>query len=69
MFFYIALFAWLGGVVVSFVNGNRRLPTIVLLLGLVLVALTFTGIAGYFGVAGIAILAAIIWIANKADTI
>jgi len=68
MFFYIALFAWLGGVVVSFVNGNRRLPTIVLLLGLVLVGLTFWGKAGSFGMAGIAILAALIWIANKADT-
>jgi hypothetical protein len=69
MFFYIALFAWLGGVVVSFVNGNRLLPTIVLLLGVVLVALTFTGVLGYFGLAGIAILATIIWIANKADTL
>ena len=67
MFFYIALFAWLSGVVVSYANDNRRLPTTVLLLGLVLGALTFWGKAGYFGVAGIAILAAIIWIANKAD--
>jgi len=68
MFFYIALIAWIGGVVVSFVNGNRRLPIIVLLLGLVLLVLTFMGKAGYFGLAGIAILAAIIWIGNKADT-
>jgi len=67
MFFYIALIALLGGVVVSFVNGNRRLPSVILLLGLVLVALTLTGKAGYFGLAGIAILAAIIWVANKAD--
>jgi hypothetical protein len=69
MFLWIALFAWFGGVVVSFINGNRRLPSVVLLLGLVLVVLTFTGIAGYFGLAGIAILAAIIWIGNKADTL
>jgi hypothetical protein len=68
VFFYIALFAWVGGVVVSFVNGNRRLPSVILLLGVVLVALMFLGIAGYFCVAGLAILAAIIWIANKADT-
>jgi hypothetical protein len=68
MFFYIALIAWLGGVVVSFVNGNRRLPSVIFLLGLVLLVLTYTGRAGYFGMAGIAILAAIIWIANKADT-
>jgi len=68
MFLYMALIAWLGGVVVSFINGNRRLPAIVFLLGLVLVGLTFWGKAGYFGLAGIAILAAIIWIGNKADT-
>ena len=67
MFFYIALFAWLGGVVVSFVTGNRGLPLIVLFLGIVLVGLTFIGIAGYFCLAGLAILAVIIWIANKAD--
>jgi len=67
MFFYIALFAWLGGVVVSYANGNRRLPTVVLLLGLALVVLTFMGKAGFFGLAGIAFLAAIIWVANKAD--
>jgi hypothetical protein len=67
MFFYIALIAWLGGVVVSFANGNRRLPSVVLLLGFALVVLTFAGKAGYFGLAGIAFLAAIIWVANKAD--
>ncbi len=68
MFFYLALIAWLGGVVVSFANGNRRLPAVVLLLGLVLLALTLAGKAGYFGLAGIAFLAALIWVANKADT-
>jgi len=67
MFFLIALVAWLGGVVVSFANGNRRLPAVVLLLGLVIVGLTVAGIAGYFGLAGLALLAAIIWVANKAD--
>ncbi len=68
MFFYLALIAWLGGVVVSFANGNRRLPAVVLLLGLGLLALTLAGQAGYFGLAGIAFLAALIWVANKADT-
>jgi hypothetical protein len=68
-FVYIALAAWVGGVVVSFVNGNRRLPCIIMVLGLVLAALTSWGRLGYFGLAGIAILAAIIWIANKADTL
>ena len=67
MFFYIALAAWLGGVIVSFVNGNRRLPAVILLLGLILTVLTLMGKAGPFGLAGIAILAIIIWIANKAD--
>ena len=67
MFFYIALAAWLWGVVVSFVNGNRRLPSVILLLGIIVAALTFMGKAGYFGLAGLAVLAAIIWIANKAD--
>ncbi len=68
MFFYLVLAAWLGGVVVSFINGNRRLPSVILLLGLVLVVWMFLRKAGYFGMAGIAVLAAIIWIANKADT-
>jgi len=63
MFFLIALVAWIGGVVISFYNGNRKLPIIVLLLGL---GLLFAPI-GIWKVAGIALLAAIIWIANKAD--
>ena len=63
MFFLIALVAWIGGVVVSFYTGNRKLPLIVLLLGLGL----FFAPIGIWKVAGIALLAAIIWIANKAD--
>lgn len=59
----IALLAWLGGVVVSFVNGNRKLPIIILLLGIGL----FFAPVGAFRLAGFAILAAIIWVANKAD--
>lgn len=61
--FLIAVVAWAGGVVVSLYNGNRKLPLIVLVLG---AALLFAPI-GLWGVAGIAVLAAIIWIANKAD--
>ena len=60
MFFSIALIAWIGGSLASIANGNRRLPSVVLLLGLVFVVLTFIGRAGAFDVAGIAILAAII---------
>jgi len=63
MFSLIALVAWIGGVVISFYNGNRKLPIIVLLLGL---GLLFAPI-GVWRLAGIALLAAIIWIANKAD--
>ena len=65
--FYVALVALVGGVVVSFVNGNRLLPAIILLLGVGLTVLMFNGIGGPFGLAGIAILAVVIWIANKAD--
>ena len=61
--FLIAIIAWLGGVIVSFYNGNRKLPLVVLLIG---GALLFAPI-GVWGIAGIALLAVIIWIANKAD--
>jgi len=63
MFFLIVLISWVGGVIISFYNGNRKLPIIVLLLGL---GLLFAPI-GVWKLAGLAILAAIIWIANKAD--
>jgi hypothetical protein len=66
MFFSIAIIAWVGGSLASIANGHRRLPSVVLLLGLVVV-LTFTDRVGYFDVAGIAVLAAIIWIANDAE--
>ena len=61
--FLVAIVAWAGGVIISFYNGNRKLPITVLLLGL---GLLFAPI-GVWGMAGLAILAAIIWIANKAD--
>jgi len=61
--FLVAVIAWAGGVIVSLYNGNRKLPVIVLLLGL---GLLFAPI-GVWGIAGIAILAAITWIANKSD--
>jgi hypothetical protein len=61
--FLFALAAWLVGVIYSFSNGNRRLPSIVLLMGIVL----FVAPIGPFKIAGIALLAAIIWIANKWD--
>jgi len=61
--FLIAVIAWAGGVIISLYNGNRKLPLTILLLG---VGLLFAPI-GVWGIVGIAILAAIIWIANKAD--
>jgi len=67
MFFYIAIAAWIAGVGLSFYNGNRKLPLAVLLIGIgVWVGASAAGVAA-FGIAGIALLAAIIWIANKAD--
>ena len=65
--FFIVLATWLVGVVVSFIYGNRKLPLIILLLGGGVVIAIFSGIAGWFGVAALAILSAIIWIANKSD--
>lgn len=59
----MALAAWIAGVIVSFFNGNRKLPVAVLILGL---GLLFAPI-GFWSTVGIALLAAIIWIANKAD--
>lgn len=64
---YIAIVAWLAGLGFSYWNGNRKLPTIVLLLGCISLYLWFNGVGGGLGIAGVAILAAIIWIANKAD--
>jgi len=61
--YLIALIAWLGGVIVSFYNGNWKLPLVVLLLGVGLLVAPI----GFWGTAGIALLAAIIWVANKSD--
>ena len=63
MFFLIALVAWIGGVIISFYNGNRKFPLVVLLLGIGLLIAPI----GVWKLAGLALLAAIIWIANKAD--
>lgn len=68
MLFSIVFIAWIGGILTSIANGNRRLTSIVLFLGLVFIVLTFMGRASYFDVAGIAILAAITWIANDLET-
>ncbi len=67
MFFSIVLIALIGGSLTSIVNGNRRLPSVVLFLSLIFIVLTLMDRASYFDVAGIAILAAIIWIANDME--
>ena len=66
MFFFV-MATWIVGVIVSFIYENRALPLVILVLGVVVVAATFNGIAGYYGIAALALLSAIIWIANKAD--
>lgn len=63
----LVIAAWLAGIAVSFGNGNLKLPTTILLLGIGLVIAAFQGLPSHFSFAGIALLAAIIWIANKAD--
>jgi hypothetical protein len=55
MFFWVMGF-WAVGVIVSFINGNRRLPLVILLLGIGVVAATFKGLLGYYGIAALAIL-------------
>jgi hypothetical protein len=67
LFFYVAIGGWIGGVVISFLTGNRKLPLVILVLGIGLLIATFTGHAGWFGIAGIAILAVIIWIVIQAN--
>lgn len=62
MYFFV-LAAWLAGTLFSFSNGNRKLPLVMLLLGL---GFIFAPI-GAFKIAGLALLAAITWIANKYD--
>ena len=54
----------LAGVLVAFVNGRIKLGASVLVLG----ALTFFFIPGFVKVAGLAILALVIVVANKLDS-
>jgi hypothetical protein len=63
MFFLIAFASWIAGAAVSWLNGNRKLPITCLLIGL---CLLFAPI-GVWKLVGLALLAAILWIANKMD--
>jgi hypothetical protein len=62
--FLIPLIAWVAGVIMSFANGHRKLPAVILVIGLGLLFAPF----GVWRIVGIALLAAIIWTANKVDT-
>ncbi len=64
---FIVLAAWLVGIIVSFVNGNRRLPFSILGIGILVLAGHFTVGFGIFALLAMAVLAIIIWIANKMD--
>jgi hypothetical protein len=63
--FFFALSAWLVGIGVSFAHGGRKLPVIILLLG---IGALFAPIMMSVKLACIAVLAAIIWLGNKVDT-
>ena len=63
----IALIALIAGAFYSLYNGNRKLPITILVIGIVLSFGPIARMVAPFGLAGIAILAAVIWIANKAD--
>ena len=64
---FIVLAAWLVGVIVSLVNGNRKLPLGILGIGVLILAIHFTVGLGMFALLSMAILAIIIWITNKMD--
>jgi len=65
--FYIAIGAWLAGVVVSLINHNRKLPLSIFSIGTLVIIGQFTIGFGHFTIVAIALLAAVIWIANKLD--
>jgi hypothetical protein len=67
MLFFVVLAAWLGSVIMSFVNGRRILPATVLLLGtLAVLAIFFLG-AGWIGLAILALLSVVTLMANRFD--
>lgn len=65
--FFIVLAAWLAGIVTSLINGNRKLPISIFIIGTAATALQFTVGIGYAYIALMAIISVIIWIANKMD--
>jgi len=65
--FFVTIGAWLTGIIVSLINGNRTLPIIIFLIGTLTLVAQFTIGLGFMTVAVLAILAVVIWIANKID--
>ena len=63
--FWIAVAAWLIGVLVSFINGKRKLPFTILFLGVLDIVGIFNFDLGWIGLSFLALLAVVILIANK----
>ena len=67
MFFPIAIVAWIVGVVISFSQGNVKLPMVILILGILSIAgILYFGF-GWLGLSALALMAAIIHTVNKLD--
>jgi len=62
---WIAIAAWLIGIVISFNNGSRKLPYTILFLGILDIAGIFYFDLGWIGLTTLAVLAVVILIANK----
>ncbi len=65
--FFVVIGAWLAGVVISLVNHNRKLPLSILGIGTLVLVGHFTIGFGFVTLVVMALLAAIVWIANKLD--
>ena len=69
MLFAIAVGAWITVVTVSYVNGNRILPTVVLVLGIAdIIGMVFFSV-GWLGLSALALMAVVMLIANRIDSI
>ena len=65
---FVVLAAWLVGVGVSLVYGNRALPGAIFGVGATLSYVQFSGVnLGYTYIIGMALLAIVIWIANRVE--
>ncbi len=69
MFFWIAVGAWLAGVIISFTRGNRKLPLVILLLGVFDILGVFLWNFSWLGLSALALMGVVILLANKFDAI